>query len=173
MSKYLIALDQSTQTTGYAIFKDGSLLTHGHVDPTGEDYIERIAKLRQWVEKIIQTLSSDNDTIEIGIEDIQLQNNNPNGGGYQRDFGVTTFKKLAHVQGALLSLFAEKNIPYQIIVSSSWKKTCGITGSVRNQQKKNAQLFVANTYNVKATQDEADAICLGTHILQTKGHDWT
>lgn len=171
MSKYLIALDQSTQTTGYAIFKDGALLTHGHVDPTGADYVERIAKLRQWVDKIINTLGD--DEIEVCIEDIQLQNVNPNGGGYQKDFGVTTFKKLAHVQGALLSLFAEKDIPYSLIVSSSWKKTCGVTGSARNQQKKNAQLFVEKKYNIKATQDEADAICLGTHVLTTKGHDWT
>jgi len=50
-------------------------------------------------------------------------------------------------------------------MASSWKHTCGIKGKGREAQKANAQAFVKNTFAIDATQDEADAICLGYHIL--------
>ena len=171
MAKYLLALDQSTTETGYAIFLDGQLLQHGHIAPKGKDYMVRIAKLRDWVNRIIEILGDD---LEVAIEDIQLQEFEPNGTGKRSyDMGITTYKKLAHVQGALLSLFASKDVPYQLVFSGSWKKTCGIRKTYRNEEKKAAQQFVLKTYGVSATSDEADAICLGYHVLNIQGHDWT
>ena len=67
MDKFLLALDQSTATTGYAVFKGQELLTYGHISPSGKDYIERIAKLRKWLEGILDTMDGD---IEVAIEDI-------------------------------------------------------------------------------------------------------
>lgn len=171
LSKFLLALDQSTATTGYAIFKDQELLTYGHLSPDGE-YLNRIVELRDWVDKVTESLNND---LEVAIEDIQLQEYEPNGGKkFSKDFGVTTYKKLAHVQGAILSLIVKKNIPYYIVPSAAWKKTCQIKGRIRNEQKKNAQEFVIKNYNIKPTQDEADAICIGYHILQNcVGFDWS
>ncbi len=169
MSHFLLALDQSTQCSGYAIFREQELLTVGHVSPTGE-YIERIVKLKQWLDKITDDLGSD---FEVAIEDIQLQEFEPNGKGRSRDMGVTTFKKLAHVQGAILTLLAEKGIKYTIVPSSVWKKTCNVKGKRRDEQKKNAQDFIIDTYKIKPTQDEADAACIGFHILKNKGFDWS
>ena len=46
-----------------------------------------------------------------------------------------------------------------------------------SEQKKNAQLFVQQKFDIKATQDECDAICIGSHILIGKkpipDHDWS
>ena len=67
MSKFLLALDQSTATTGYAVFKDRELLTCGHISPSGKDYLERIFKLRKWLAGILDTMDGD---IEVAIEDI-------------------------------------------------------------------------------------------------------
>lgn len=169
MSKFLLALDQSTAITGYAVFKGQELITYGHIHPEGE-YMLRISKLRDWLENIIDTLNGD---VEVIIEDIQLQKYEPNGKKIKaKDFGVVTYKKLAHVQGALLSLLEKENIKYDVISSSAWKKTCGVTGKIRNEQKKNAQAFVINKYKIKPTQDEADAICIGYHALN-RGFDWS
>ena len=55
MADYLLALDQSTATTGYAIFQDGKLLTVGHVSPTGGSHIVRIVKLRKWLKNFISS----------------------------------------------------------------------------------------------------------------------
>lgn len=171
MSKYLLALDQSTQSTGYAIFLNGQLLKHGCFSPSHRDYLIRISKLCEWVESIIDTLG---DELEIAIEDIQLQEFEPNGTGRKfQDVGIQTFKKLAHVQGALLNLFIKRNIPYQLVYSSSWKKTCEIKRTYRNEEKKATQQFILNRYNESVSSDEADAICLGYHVLNLRGHDWT
>ena len=179
MTNFLLALDQSTQTTGYAIFKDGELIRSGHVSPTGE-YITRIVKLRAWVNQVINTLLafSEDAIVEVAIEDIQLQEFEPNGGKrVSRDLGVTTFKKLAHVQGALLTLFEELKIKYHIVPSATWKNQCKITGKKRDEQKRKAQEFVITNYNIKPTQDEADAVCIGHSVLkkepQTSGFDWS
>lgn len=171
MSNFLLALDQSTATTGYAVFKGQELLTYGHISPIGKDYMERISKLREWLARILDTMDGD---IEVAIEDIQLQEFEPNGGKRARDFGVVTYKKLAHVQGALLSLLVERNIKYQVVPSASWKKTCKIAGKHRDEQKRNAQAFAMSTYGLKPTQDEADAVCIAHHVLHSSaGFDWS
>lgn len=67
MAKFLLALDQATNTTGYAVFKDQELIAHGYKTFTGNTHIARVAKLCKWVESLI--LSVDKD-IEVIIEDI-------------------------------------------------------------------------------------------------------
>lgn len=105
--------------------------------------------------KII-SLCAQYDIDQAAFEDIQLQSNvNP-----------ATYKALAEVFGVVEELFTELNIPYEIVHSSSWKSTLGIKGAKREIQKKNAQQFVLNTYGKKVSQDESDAICIGTHIIK-------
>jgi hypothetical protein len=67
-------------------------------------------------------------------------------------------------------------IPQSAVLASSWKHTLGIKGANRAAQKKNAQTYVNEVYAVKATQDECDAICIGTHYVKNNpndGFDWT
>jgi hypothetical protein len=62
-------------------------------------------------------------------------------------------------------------------LASSWKSTLGIKGRTRPEQKRNAQEFIQKTYNIKPTQDECDAICIGCHHLIHKvsndSFDWS
>jgi Holliday junction resolvasome RuvABC endonuclease subunit len=161
----ILALDQSTQITGYAIFSDeGKLIKHGIFSPSG-DYIERITKLKNWMVQIIQEYNCE---ITVSIEDIQLQKI-PNSSSSQN---VLTYKKLAHVQGALLVALTELKVQYSIVPSVTWKSKLGVKGARREQQKKSAQLFVKNTYGIDATEDEADAICIGTYTLNQSIHNW-
>lgn len=169
MPKYLLALDQSTDITGYALFEDEKLIKYGHLSPRGE-YLERIVQLDDWLEEIIAEYG---DNIEIAIEDIQLQEKGPNGGGRNYSLGVVVFKKLAHAQGTILTTMTRRKVPYQVVPSASWKSTCGIKGKQRNEQKKNAKAFVLNEYGVEVPQDEADAICIGYHVLNNRGISWT
>lgn len=69
MASFLLALDQATQTTGYAVFHGQELIAHGHKTFSQGDYVVRIAKLRDWVNDLIDSLDGD---VEIAIEDIQL-----------------------------------------------------------------------------------------------------
>ena len=162
-SKFIIALDQSTQLTGYAIFQDKDLIAHGVFSPSG-DYEHRIVKLRQWLLDKLEPLKPN---VEVYFEDIQLQDL---GGG---SIGITTFKKLAHVQGALIVTCIEENIPYTIVPAATWRKTCGVKGRVRNEYKPAAQAHVLEKYGIQATEDEADAICIGEHGVKNFSLDWS
>lgn len=158
MNKNLLALDQSSRITGYAVFKDGMLIKVGKFVLEDANFGTRLRKLS---EKIIQ-LIEEYEINELAFEEIQLQQN------------VDTFKKLAMVYGVTMYTAEKLNIPYEIISSNTWKSKCGIKKSTREPEKKQAQKFVQDRYGIKVTQDEADATCLGwTYVNQVPDFDWT
>ena len=149
----ILALDQSSRVTGWAVFADGALQEYGKFDAenAGTDIGKRLTYIRENVTALIDK----HNIQKVLIEEIQLQNTVGN--------NVVTYKKLAYVQAVLIQMLDEFKLPYEIIASSSWKSTLGIRGLARAEQKKNAQLYVNTTYGIKATLDECDAICIGTH----------
>lgn len=165
----ILALDQASRITGWAVFEDSKLLEFGKFEATEQDIGERLYEIKGHVKDLISKYG----ITEVVFEDIQLQNNVVN--------NVQTFKVLAEVYGVIDELLVELQIPHTSVLASSWKSTLSIKGKTRSEQKKNAQLFVQNTYNVKPTQDESDAICIGTHYLSNKasrvfsdkGMDWS
>lgn len=114
-------------------------------------------KIRQRVQELIEQYS----ITEIILEDIQLQNN------------TQTFKVLAQVLGVLEELAVEMDIKYQTVLSTVWRSKIGVKGRERNVQKKEAQNYVEKNYGIKATQDEADSICIGTYLFQNTDLDWS
>jgi hypothetical protein len=47
-------------------------------------------------------------------------------------------------------LLTELKIPYTTVSASAWKSTLGIKGKDRPAQKRNAQVYVKETYKVDA-----------------------
>ena len=162
----LLALDQASITSGYAIFENGKLIIYDKFTYDDTEVAKRLVKIRNKIKTLIQ----DNNIDEVVIEDIQMQNNVVN--------NVQTFKVLAEVYGVILELVKELNLPYTTVPSTTWKSTLKIKGSDRATQKRNAQQYVVNTYGIKPIQDICDAICIGTHFLSNKkqeeqGFDWS
>lgn len=150
----LLAFDQSSQITGYAVFEDGALVQSGVFSFDDSAIGKRLAKIRK---KVIQLIDEHKPDM-LAFEDIQLQaQKNP-----------ATYKILAQVLGVLEELATELKIEYIVVHSTSWKSTLKIKGRARAEQKKNAQAYVETTYNKKVTQDESDAICIGTHVVKTQ-----
>ena len=158
----LLALDQASRVSGYAVFIDGKLETYGKIVSEYDDIGERLHYIREKVSKLI----ADYDIDHIAFEDIQLQKTV---NGVESVNNVQTFKVLAEVFGVIYELAISLEIPYTVILASTWKSTLLIKGARRDEQKRNAQAFAQNTYNIKCTQDEADAICIGTHVLVKSG----
>lgn len=82
------------------------------------------------------------------------------------------------VFGIIYENAVELQIPRTTVLSSTWKSKLGIKGKRRDDQKRDAQRFVKEFYNIKCTQDECDAICIGTYIVQNNikiedDHDWS
>lgn len=149
----LLALDQASKLSGWSVFINGELKDWGKIRTEQEEIGKRLVTIRQEIIGLVKKYNINH----IAFEDIQLQTSVGN--------NVKTFKVLANVYGVVLELAQELNIPYTIVSSNTWKSTLKIVGKTRNIQKKNAQTFVLNTYGVKATQDESDAICIGTHMV--------
>lgn len=77
-----------------------------------------------------------------------------------------TFKVLAKLQGVLINTCIIKNIKYEIIQPSHWKKNIGIKSKYRRDQKKEAMELVDEIFGENATEDEADAICIGANYIK-------
>lgn len=155
----ILALDQSSRITGYSVFSGDKLITYGkfNAEKAGADIGKRLG----YICKQIKDLMEKYDIEEVVLEDIQMQNNVVN--------NVKTFKVLAQVQGAIIKMLSELQIPHSLILASTWKSQLGIKGRARAEQKKNAQEWVVKEYEVKPTQDECDSICLGNcYIKQTE-----
>lgn len=151
----VLALDAATNTTGYAIFDDGDLISYGIYKAEGEDATERINDMKQWLRAIVDRAEPD----FIGLENIQLQSYNNN------QYQVKLYNTLARLQGVMLDTLYELKVPNELAYAVEWRKFCGINeGTGRENKKKLAQDKVKLWYQQDCTQDEADAICIGKYF---------
>ena len=158
----ILALDQASATTGYAVFdkETNSLIGYGKFT-FDDDLGVRLVKIRNKVIELINMYEID----EVLFEDIQLQgsvNNN-----------AQTFKVLSEVFGVIHELLEELKIKYTVVHSSSWKSTLKIGGRTRPQQKAAAKEYVTQEYNLNVSQDICDAICIGAHYLKRNTNNWS
>jgi Holliday junction resolvasome RuvABC endonuclease subunit len=144
------AIDQSSNVSGYSVWKDKELIEWGKVQFEGE-FVFRVIELKKWIFSKIEEF--DEDEVEVIIEEIQEQTN------------AQTFKKLAMLQGAILVALTEAEIKYHLVYAAQWKSFVSIKSNNRAEQKRDAQRYVLEKYGKKVTQDEADAICMGEYIV--------
>lgn len=124
----ILALDQASKITGWAIFEDDKLVDYGKIDLSKTDDVGlRLHLLR----RSAQTLIQDNNVEKVILEDIYMDG--------QRVNNVSTFKILAEVFGVLYELCIDLNIPAESVLAGTWKSTHGIKGKTRAEQKRNAQ----------------------------------
>jgi Holliday junction resolvasome RuvABC endonuclease subunit len=151
-----LAIDQSSNVSGYSVWKDKELVEWGKVQFDGE-FIFRVIELKKWILNKIEEYEE--EEVEVVIEEIQEQSN------------AQTFKKLAMLQGAILVALTEVDIKYHLVYASQWKSAANIKGQSRTEQKRNTQNYVLEKFGKKVTQDEADAICMGEYISR-KIENW-
>lgn len=145
----ILAIDQATGTSGWAVMDDKTLINYGDWSTSANHSTGKISQVKAWLDYMVQTVNPD----EIILEDIQLQK-------FDGGEAVTTYKKLAHLQGVLKNYCYENGIPYKIIPPSTWRQYSDIKGKTRTDRKHSAQLKVKAIYDIDATQDQADAILL-------------
>lgn len=161
LSNRYLGLDQALKTTGWAIFENDSIVAHGSFTIVATLPIEQ--RLGQfWKE--LNNLYSQYEFDYVFYEDIQRQQN------------VETYKKLAYVQAATLMWCYFKDISCSSLGPSHWRniikeKFKVSFGRARNEQKKAAQDFVKNHFNINASEDECDAICLTLAGIQEKKYN--
>ena len=146
----ILALDQATHISGYAVFSNKNLIDYGVFEATSEDQIERCVQVKQWMISLIDQYEID----FVGIEGIQ----------YQKEMGVTTFETLARLQGVLAATCVEEKIKYKIVSTNTWRNHCGVQGKSRPDRKRSMQRLIDEWFQLKVEEDEADAIGIGKYF---------
>ena len=149
----VLALDQASHVTGYSIFDGSNLVSFGTFEAKETDEAKRFHEIKLWLMSMIENWHCD----IIGIEGIQ----------YQQNMGVTTFQTLARLQGILMDLCIELNIPYVICPTNTWRAHCGVKGTTRADKKRSMQLLVKKWYDVTVSDDIADAVGIGKYVSDT------
>ena len=147
----VLALDQATYTTGYAIFDNKKLVYYNSYTVEGQE-AERLLKIRNWFISLIDAWNPDVVAFE--------------GLTYSASFGVTVFETLAHLLGVLIVTAHERDLVYKIYPNKKWTSYCQIKGTSRNDKKRSTQLQIKEWYGIDASEDCADAICIGRYASQ-------
>lgn len=152
----ILSLDQSLNTTGWAIFSENGKLFESGIFTTTKSYKESKKLFELFT--FVSDMCGKNEIETIVFEDIQNQCND------------NTYKKLAHVQGCLMTYCEIADIDYIIYPSSHWRSVIGGTwGKKRDEQKQQAVYLVSDIFNKDVSSDEADAICIGyAYFLENK-----
>lgn len=151
---YVLSIDASTKSTGYAIFKDRELIYFDYITANDTNVCARILKITEQLEKVIRK----NPIDKIVFEEVRPDTG---AGG-----NVHTHKMLMWLQ-ASIALVAYQINPFiftEYMYPSQWRKVCGIKngrGVTRDQVKKNDVEFVKNKFNIEVNDDIADAIGIG------------
>lgn len=146
----ILALDQATHVSGYALFGNKNLLDYGTFNAVGSNEIERDVRVREWLENLIRVYDVD----FVGLEGIQ----------YDKERGIEVYATLARLQGILMELCYELKIPYKVVPTNTWRNHCGVKGQSRPDKKRSMQLIVKKWYEKTASEDECDAIGIGKYF---------
>lgn len=161
--KRILALDQATYITGWAIYDGTKLIKYGVFETNLSSEVQRNSAIKIWLINMINNWKPD----LIGIEDIQLQQLGKN---HIQDsdniIGIQTFKVLAHLQGLLINIIYEMNIPFEICSTATWRAHCKVKGKTKADKKKSMQLLVKKWFDISVTNDEADAIGIGKYVSE-------
>ena len=149
----ILALDQATHNTGYALFSGTKLIKFGVFEAQGKSEEARCNSVKNWLLQKINDWGLD----FVGIEGIQLQKN--------ITMGVTTFQTLARLQGILIDLCYENKIPFDICPPATWRNHCGVKGKTRNEKKMSMKNLAKQWYDITINDDIADAIGLGRYFV--------
>ena len=71
-------------------------------------------------------------------------------------------KKLSILNGLIREFCILNELTYTVVPVTTWRKYLCIPQRPRDLSKKSAQAFVYNRYGLKLSEDECDAICIGT-----------
>ena len=144
----ILGLDLSTKCSGYSVFSDDKLLSHGVIDLSKNKDMEERSK--QMMLEIGQLIDLEQPDFLI-CEETWCQKN------------VDTTKALSYLIGATMYQGYRNGIRCEKILPSSWRAKVGL----QQGKKKRAELkqeaidMVKRLYHFDPIEDEAEAILIG------------
>jgi Holliday junction resolvasome RuvABC endonuclease subunit len=157
----LLALDQSTRCSGYAVFEDGEYICSGVVDKSKSnlDTHERSFEMARDLWRVIKKYKPDH----LVIEDVQNQSN------------TKTVIILSRLQGMLIGYAEAHKVKTHILLPSQWRSALKFKQGPkvkREELKQQSADFIKEQYGFNLSEDENEAICIGVaahKIFDLKG----
>lgn len=154
----VLAVDEASVTTGYAVFSGGGkLLNYGLVAASPKDDPDK--RIQKIINSILDVSKKWNiDTVV--LEDLQFQKQN-----------IHSLVILCRLQGALQYAFGAAGMACTAIAPATWHSCLGWPKMDRNACKAASIAYVAAAYQVDITDDDiTDAVCIGTAFFISKNH---
>lgn len=166
----VLALDQASKVSGYAIFQNDKFVTCGVIKASSS---WPLGKRLVYIADRINELINQYQIEEVVCEDVILEEEDR-----QTQFGYKTFKALCETLGIVVEVAYRAGKPITILSANDWRRKLGIRvgrGYKRTAVKAADIEFVKQKYNITPTEDECDAICIGTAYLKKEdvGFDWS
>lgn len=157
----ILAFDQSSRLSGWAIFEDGEYVDSGVIDKHKiTDSDKRIADMGLAIYKKIKEVNPDICV----IENIQNQSN------------TATVILLARLQGMILGYCAAHKIRTEILGPSQWRSALSFKQGAkvkREELKKQAEDYVKKNFSsLDCGQDESEAVCIGVAASKLFDDTW-
>ena len=148
-NKYrVVAFDQATENFGISVFDGGELIYYKLYVFSG-DLNSRLVKAAKLVRDIVIDKWQPDYIV---MEDIQYQSN-----------GILTFKVLAMLLGVIQTICREKEVEFECVSPNVWRKYAGTCGKSRREEKMLSVAVVKEKYNIKVSDDVAEAILIGRY----------
>lgn len=150
----IVAFDQATKVTGYAVLEDGVLSRHGVLTVNGSDDI--MSRIYRMVDQITDLITEEKPDVLYfeGVEGVQNER---------------TMIYLANLQGMCLGCSRMLGYTGKTIDVATWRHTMQFQmgrGVKREDLKAQAVKTVADTYGVECGDDEAEAICIAVAVYR-------
>lgn len=151
----VLSLDQSTVSTGWALFANNNVGDYGVIKISKQE--DDTPKWCSMFKKIVDKIQETSPDIVV-LEDTIMQRS------------TATLKELTRLQGAIVAFCYVHNIQTIYLYPTQWRKIIKIPqskGMKRKELKKLSMEYAITRFSIIGTEDEADAICIGTAFLDS------
>ena len=154
MSVILTSIDGSTQKTALTLYVDGEYKTHKLLNFSKNKVME--SRFSDMSKAIWDVLDEYKPNI-LYIEETYSARN------------AQTTKILTRLQGVVYAWCMNNDCEFNVILAKQWRKYLDFNQSnkvKREQLKEQSIKYVLENYNLKVTDDEADAICIADAVVK-------
>lgn len=155
----VMALDMSTQKTGYCCFNEDNLVNYGLIQKNDNNRYKRIEKM---IDEIVFRIKENNINYVV-IEDVFLKTDDTK--------NVSVLIALSNIQGVLLYHLSKMGIKYELVSPSVWKSHFGIL-KTRTVGKISAINMIKDITGINMQEDTAEATAIAIWFLKNRV-DWS
>ena len=151
----ILSFDQATAKTGFAVFDNDKLIESGVIKAKADTSTD---KLNEMFSLVVLKIESTNPDIVV-IEGVVLQKS------------PYVLIMLAQLQGMIVGYCHKKGVLIEIFGATTWRKNLNFNQGIkvaRKELKRQAKEYASRLTDKKVTEDEADAICIGSSYVKSR-----